>query len=475
MKRFREFLKRILPPPVKSFMREVKNILYAINGSKNEVKSTVQKLDGKIERLLKENAAIQAKLSEQNAEIKRLYALFESANRENLRIFLESKEERERLHIEYQNERQKLLSTLKDIEKNREHLRIEHQNEKQKLLNALTDTEKIREQVQEPIKTMSQNIIKLLNTVPERNLYNNDYERRVTLSFKEYRERPDYPDKLLNLLLGLDDESAATVIRVLLRQEKIWGTEGKSLNILTDEEDKQIRYIRQHLYGNILKIADDIYCYRNYLLPINHFEPCVFVYHYGLDRIKDKSRFANKCIIDVGAFIGDSALILSPLTSSKVYAFEATSKYYDLLQQTIKLNNLKNVVPVHAALGATCGRTEINVANSSSSILKPYIDSEGKEEVELITLDSFVKKHDLEVGLIKVDIEGYEQKFLKGAENTIKKQKPTLIVSIYHNPDDFFTIKPTIDNWKLGYKFKVFKPSDFSISREVLLIAEAFD
>lgn len=443
MKRIREFLKRLLPPPVKSFMREVKNILEAINVSKKEIKVQIEKLS-------KETASIQNRLDMQYEELKRLYTLFESVNRENLRIFVESKNERERVNEE-------IVERLVGLEQNIPNV-----------VDSITSTKNT-------IENISKDISKLVIWVPERNIYNNDYERRVTLSFKEYRRRPDFPNKLLNLLRGLDEESAETVVKILTRQEKIWDTEGESIDILSDEEDKQLRFLKQHLYSNILKISEDIYCYKNYLLPINHFEPCVFVYHYGLDRIKDKSRFANKCIIDVGAFIGDSALILSPLTSSKVYAFEATSKYYDLLQQTIKLNNLKNVVPVHAALGATCGRTEINVANSSSSILKPYIDSEGKEEVELITLDSFVKKHDLEVGLIKVDIEGYEQEFLKGAENTIKKQKPTLIVSIYHNPDDFFTIKPTIDNWKLGYKFKVFKPSDFSISREVILIAEAFD
>jgi len=90
----------------------------------------------------------------------------------------------------------------------------------------------------------------------------------------------------------------------------------------------------------------------------------------------------------------------------------------------------------------------------------------------MITLDSFVDKFGLEVGLIKVDIEGYEREFLKGAEKTIREQRPTLIISIYHHAADFFDIKPIIESWNLGYRFKVYKPVDFSISREVLLIAE---
>jgi FkbM family methyltransferase len=196
------------------------------------------------------------------------------------------------------------------------------------------------------------------------------------------------------------------------------------------------------------------------------------MYHYGLEKVKEKSKFENKCIIDAGAFIGDSALILSPLTSSNVYAFEPTSKYYNYLLETIKLNNLNNVVPIQAALGAECGRIKINVADSCSTVLTPNIEPEGFEEIDLMTLDSFVEKNKLEVGLIKVDIEGYEQEFLKGAENTIMKQRPTLIISIYHNPEDFFMIKPIIESWNLDYKFKIIKPLDYTVSREVVLIAE---
>lgn len=107
MKRLREFLKRILPPPVRSFMREVKNILKAIGDSKKELKNQIEKLS-------KETASIKEKLDDQNKELKQLYLLFESANRENLRIFIESKEEREQLRKEYQTERQQLLAEYQD-------------------------------------------------------------------------------------------------------------------------------------------------------------------------------------------------------------------------------------------------------------------------------------------------------------------------------------------------------------------------
>ena len=114
MGKIKSFLKKLLPPPVKAFMREVNNILSAINRGKNELRAQIEKLQkehaAQMEKLIKENTSMQAKLTVQNEELKRMYQLFESANRENLRIFLESKEERENLLAETKKERQQLIS-----------------------------------------------------------------------------------------------------------------------------------------------------------------------------------------------------------------------------------------------------------------------------------------------------------------------------------------------------------------------------
>ena len=63
---------------------------------------------------------------------------------------------------------------------------------------------------------------------------------------------------------------------------------------------------------------------------------------------------------------------------------------------------------------------------------------------------------------------------MKGAYETIKTQKPTLLISIYHNYDDFYKIKPLIESWKLGYKFDIFQGVQNSgdITVEAMLIAE---
>jgi hypothetical protein len=59
------------------------------------------------------------------------------------------------------------------------------------------------------------------------------------------------------------------------------------------------------------------------------------------------------------------------------------------------------------------------------------------------------------VSVIKLDIEGMELATIQGAKKTIVRDKPILLISIYHTPEDFFEIRPLIESWNLGYYFMV--------------------
>ena len=130
------------------------------------------------------------------------------------------------------------------------------------------------------------------------------------------------------------------------------------------------------------------------------------------------------------------------------------------------------VIPIKQALGSCEQEIEINIQSSGSSINRIIQENPPKELIKVNTLDKFVEDKKLEVGLIKVDIEGFEQEFINGALNTIKNQKPTLLISIYHFVDDFFNIKPFIESLNLGYSYRIIKPIDGGIRGEILLICE---
>lgn len=86
-----------------------------------------------------------------------------------------------------------------------------------------------------------------------------------------------------------------------------------------------------------------------------------------------------------------------------------------------------------------------------------------------------MRENKIEVGFIKVDIEGFEMEFLKGAKETICTQKPAMLLSIYHQGSDYFGIKPLIESWNLGYTFKIHKGVDLSITGETALFCEVLE
>lgn len=248
------------------------------------------------------------------------------------------------------------------------------------------------------------------------------------------------------------------------------------IETLTEEEYLELYRITTEFFPNIHKLSPTLYIYKNYFLPTHSFEISVFWYEHKLKEFKSSTlvKIKNKDIIDAGGYVGDSALVFQKYTDKNIYTFEPTNENYEFLLQTIKLNNATRIIPVKKALGADPSQTQIHIDGACSSLIfdnkKTTSDS-----VEITTLDSFVHEHNLEVGFIKVDVEGFEQEFLKGAKQTITEQKPAMLISIYHQASDFFEIKPMIESWNLGYSFKIIKPIDYSVVTECALFCEVIE
>lgn len=82
------------------------------------------------------------------------------------------------------------------------------------------------------------------------------------------------------------------------------------------------------------------------------------------------------------------------------------------------------------------------------------IDVTGDNDVEIITLDEFMKGRNDVIGFIKVDIEGHGFKMIQGGIQTIKKFRPVLALSIYHNYEEFFLLKPYLEANLPNYVFE---------------------
>ena len=296
-------------------------------------------------------------------------------------------------------------------------------------------------------------------------------------------ESPDIVEKISQLYKGLDDVSKEilTLLIKRLKKQYIHMVKEKYANThyhvydLTQKEAQMLYKIQHEFYPNIIQLHNDIYCYNGYFLPMDAMSSHTFYEKYNIQSFTTLDRIRKKNIIDVGAYIGDTALIFQDFTIRNVYAFEATKTNYALMLKTLELNKTSRVIPINKGLGATYQKLQIGVNGGASSLLTQYQHNDKFEWAEIITLDSYIKEHNIEVGFIKVDIEGFEMEFLKGATQTIMEQKPAMLISIYHQGSDFFEIKPMIESWNLGYSFRIVRPANFNISAETALLCEVLD
>ena len=305
-----------------------------------------------------------------------------------------------------------------------------------------------------------------------------DLAGRIPMFRKSIKEDSNFLFKYLNFIRGLDNEDIKIVYDIISKicnynniDDEVFYSldELKQLDKFTDETIE--------FWSKITTINEYTYLYNKYILPINYFEPEIFYDKYGMDYIKNTDKIRNKNIIDAGGYIGDSAIVFSDYTDKNVYSFEPFLQNYNMIFKTIELNKKTNIIPINMALGEVNEEIYMYSHGNISSVFS--IENSKKSDmnrvenkVKMVTLDSYVKENNIEVGLIKTDLEGFEQPFLRGAIETIKEQKPVLIISIYHNYSDFFEIKPMIENLNLGYKFKIVKPKSIQVITETKLLAE---
>ena len=175
----------------------------------------------------------------------------------------------------------------------------------------------------------------------------------------------------------------------------------------------------------------------------------------------------GKAIIDGGAYIGDTIHLFRRLFSqSQIYSFEPVKKTFETLSKIYQQDAaVGTVTPINKGLGSKSGTLSINRYPQSNDALASMVVDYKKEHelVEVTTIDEEVKARNLEVGLIKLNVEGFETEAIKGALQTIREQKPLLVISVGMLPQEFYELKPFIESLNLGYKFAL-RRSGFGIS-----------
>lgn len=150
--------------------------------------------------------------------------------------------------------------------------------------------------------------------------------------------------------------------------------------------------------------------------------------------LKDRDLLQGACI-DVGANIGNHAVFFATLFR-EVHAFEPAPAPFVLLRHnTCHLENVHchpyGLSSHHGQATLTAPRDNVGAGRIEEG--KAH-QSPRAAEISLVELDRFPLVHGLDIGLIKIDVEGHELKVLDGAVDTISRVRPVIVFE--QQPED---------------------------------------
>lgn len=220
----------------------------------------------------------------------------------------------------------------------------------------------------------------------------------------------------------------------------------KAISFHDHIEDLEWLYNRLNDYRSKKLLFGILYNWFDYdFYSLKELMDTTFCHYFDLDLLKCK----DEVLVDVGAYIGDTTLdfihSFGENSYQKIYCYEMTKDTFHSL-----VDNLKDYHNIECRNKAISDKNEMlhmtaNCASSSANTLS----SEGNE-IEAVSLDEDIED---KITMIKMDIEGAEEKALMGARKHIQEDHPKLLISVYHNHEDLWKIPKLIEEICPGYTF----------------------
>ncbi|HEX8955746.1 MAG TPA: FkbM family methyltransferase [Burkholderiaceae bacterium] len=196
---------------------------------------------------------------------------------------------------------------------------------------------------------------------------------------------------------------------------------------VTDAREGGRRVIETNIGGKPYRIASD----DDYLDHVKgEFEPHMVKLFRGLID-------PHHTIFDIGANIGCTSILFSDM-GKRVFSFEPSPSTYAFLALNIDTAQCGNVTATNVGLGKEAGNFELTFAKSNRSgafVSNVTSASQGHqiERIEIAKGDSFVTEHHIEkVDFLKIDVEGFERNVIEGLQETIRRDRPVVVLELNH-------------------------------------------
>jgi FkbM family methyltransferase len=140
-------------------------------------------------------------------------------------------------------------------------------------------------------------------------------------------------------------------------------------------------------------------------------------------------------VVDVGASTGYYTVLFAKLAGEKglVLAFEPIPLAKEYIDKNIEINQLHNVRSFALALFDRSGNACLEDPFRNDKINPDKVTfSEHDIIVEMVVFDELKARLKIDrIDVVKMDVEGAELNVLKGMENTLKSDKPGLLVEVH--------------------------------------------
>lgn len=160
-------------------------------------------------------------------------------------------------------------------------------------------------------------------------------------------------------------------------------------------------------------------------------------------------RIDEEYVIDCGAFKGEVMSIFKEknIKYAHYMAIEPDREYVKELEKKREEKGRDSITVVPMALSDRRETLRMTNYGNEDSIVR----EDGTKIVEAVKLDELTAEYPCT--FLKIDVEGYEKKVLKGAEDLIKKRRPVIAIAAYHHEEDFYELCRLIEEMTTGYSF----------------------
>jgi len=147
------------------------------------------------------------------------------------------------------------------------------------------------------------------------------------------------------------------------------------------------------------------------------------------------------CVFDVGANMGQTALLMSTALAERgrIFAFEASEQACRVLVENVSRNHLDGkVVPVNAVVAERSGEVidfYWEGASGGASTVYGHLGHTFALKKCTLALDDFCARQGLRPELVKIDVEGGEERVLWGMRNIMERMQPPVVVEVHRWPE----------------------------------------